>query len=142
MAGSGAGVTTPSPPPRNAVQDMAPPGGYAPIDIRRNVPKSVTTRGATGLFLAGGLVMAYGFYRVGTFNVHRRALKNEHKEVRLAIMPLLQAEEDERYVKNKAVHQKWEEGTMKDVPGWNPDPNVYKTRSFMQPFGGSAAYSR
>jgi GRIM-19 protein len=99
MAGSMGGVTTPSPPPRQALQDKAPPGGYAAIDIRRNVPKSVTTRGALGLFAAGGLVMAWGFYRVGTFNVHRRALKREHKENRLAIMPLLQAEEDARFVK-------------------------------------------
>lgn len=92
-------MTTPSPPPRSAVQDVAPAGGYAPIDIRRNVPKSVTTRGAVGLFAAGGLVMAWGFYRLGTFNVHRRALKQEHKDNRLAIMPLLQAEEDARFVK-------------------------------------------
>lgn len=139
---SGAGVTTPSPPPRTGVQDMAPSGGYAAIDIRRNVPKSVSPRSATGLFLAGGLVMAWGFYRVGTFNVHRRALRAEKKQVRLAIMPLLQAEEDERYMREKKTYGEWEKETMKDVPGWDADSNVYKTRSFMQPVGSSAAFTR
>lgn len=136
------GISTPSPPPRTGVQDMAPSGGYAPIDIRRNVPKSVNARSATGLFLGGAAVMAWGFYRVGTFNVHRRKLKAEVKEVRLAIMPLLQAEEDARYVEAKKKYGKWEKEVMEDVPGWDADLNVYKTRSFMQPVQSTSAFTR
>jgi GRIM-19 protein len=62
----------PKPPPRFARQDVAPPGGYAPITIDRNVPKSVTRGGAIALFVGGGLTMAFGLYRVGQFNIHRR----------------------------------------------------------------------
>jgi NADH dehydrogenase (ubiquinone) 1 alpha subcomplex subunit 13 len=121
---------------------MAPRGGYAPVDIRRNVPRSVTTRGAVALFAASGAIMAWGFYRVGTWNVHRRGLKAERKEVRLAILPLLQAEEDARFCREKEGYVEWEREVMKGVEGWNPDANVYKTRTFMQPFHSTSAFTR
>lgn len=61
----------PKPPPRFAKQDVAPPKGYPEINVARNVPKSVGR--SSGLMLLGGAaVMAFGFYRVGTFNVKRR----------------------------------------------------------------------
>lgn len=62
----------PQPPPRNVRQEVAPKGGYAPINVARNVPKSISTTGATWLLLGGGFLMAYGFNRIGTFNVKRR----------------------------------------------------------------------
>lgn len=77
---------------------MAPPGGYASIGVARNVPKSVGPR-ASLLMLAGALVMGGGLYRVGTFNVHRRELKEERAAIRRALTPLLQAEEDARFVR-------------------------------------------
>lgn len=40
------------------------------------------------------------------------------------------------------AHTKWENELMKDVPGWDAEPNVYKTRSFMQPVVSQPAYSR
>lgn len=91
-------ATPPRPPPRVGVQDMAPPGGYASIGVARNVPKSVGPR-ASLLMLAGALVMGGGLYRVGTFNVHRRELKEERAAIRRALTPLLQAEEDARFVR-------------------------------------------
>lgn len=61
----------PQPPPKTVRQEVAPKGGYAPINVARNVPKSVG-RGAGALLAGTALVMSYGFYRVGTFNVKRR----------------------------------------------------------------------
>ena len=62
----------PQPPPRIARQDVAPKGGYPPINVARNVPKSIGRNGATGLLIGTALMMSYGFYKLGTFNVKRR----------------------------------------------------------------------
>lgn len=61
----------PQPPTRTVRQEVAPKGGYAPINVARNVPKSIRT-GAVPLLLGTACMMAYGFYRVGQFNVKRR----------------------------------------------------------------------
>jgi GRIM-19 protein len=71
-----------------------------------------------------------------------RMLKQEKKDIRLAIIPLLQAEEDARFVVERSSYMAWEAEVMKEVPGWDSDLNVYKTRSFMQPLQSTAAYSR
>lgn len=61
----------PQPPPRTVRQEIAPKGGYAPINVARNVPKSIGN--GAGLLLVGtAAMMSYGFYRLGTFNVKRR----------------------------------------------------------------------
>ncbi|KAK1869981.1 hypothetical protein I4F81_012446 [Pyropia yezoensis] len=125
-------ATPPRPPPRVGVQDMAPPGGYASIGVARNVPKSVGPR-ASLLMLAGALVMGGGLYRVGTFNVHRRELKEERAAIRRALTPLLQAEEDARFVRAQSAYVEWEAQLMAGKPDWNADTNVYKTRSYMPP---------
>lgn len=77
--------------------------------------------------------MAYSFYRLGNFNVKRRMLRQEKKEIRMALTPLLQAEEDARFVKQREEYYKWEADLMKDVPGWKVGHNVYKTRKFVPP---------
>jgi NADH dehydrogenase (ubiquinone) 1 alpha subcomplex subunit 13 len=69
-------------------------------------------------------------------------LKQEKKDIRLAIIPLLQAEEDARFVVERSNYMAWEAEVMKEVPGWDSDLNVYKTRTFMQPLLSTAAYSR
>eukprot|EP00168_Porphyra_purpurea_P008377 TRINITY_DN2060_c0_g1_i2.p2 TRINITY_DN2060_c0_g1~~TRINITY_DN2060_c0_g1_i2.p2 ORF type:complete len:140 (-),score=35.34 TRINITY_DN2060_c0_g1_i2:152-571(-) len=124
-------ATPPRPPPRVGVQDMAPPGGYASIGVARNVPKSVGPR-ASLLMLAGALVMGGGLYRVGNYNVYRRELKEERAAVRRALTPLLQAEEDARFVRSQTAYVEWEKQLMADVPGWKAEP-FYKTRSYMPP---------
>ncbi|GAB0493287.1 hypothetical protein MMPV_004567 [Pyropia vietnamensis] len=111
---------------------MAPPGGYASVDVARNVPKSVGPR-ASLLMLAGALVMGGGLYRVGTFNVHRRELKEERAAIRRALTPLLQAEEDARFVRAQAAYTEWEAELMAGKPDWNTGTNVYKTRPYMPP---------
>lgn len=89
----------------------------------------------------------------------------------MAITPLLQAEEDARFVKavsptyssalnvlcrkyalltlvvcthflsKREVQNKWEAELMKDVPGWKVGENVYKTRSFVPPTPLQPPYS-
>lgn len=61
----------PKPPPRFAKQELAPATGYPEINVARNVPRSVG-RNAGMMLLGGAAVMAFGFYRVGTYNVKRR----------------------------------------------------------------------
>lgn len=60
-------------------------------------------------------------------------MKREKKDIRLAISPLLQAEEDARFVAERNEYNKWEAEVMKDVPGWVVGDCVYKTKKFMPP---------
>eukprot|EP00177_Eucheuma_denticulatum_P006580 GFKZ01011977.1.p1 GENE.GFKZ01011977.1~~GFKZ01011977.1.p1 ORF type:complete len:144 (-),score=18.68 GFKZ01011977.1:65-496(-) len=126
-------ASPPQPPPRTVRQEVAPKGGYAPINVARNVPKSISTRGAAWLLVGTAAMMSYSFYRLGTFNVKRRMLRQEKKEIRMALTPLLQAEEDARFVKQRDEYHKWEADLMSDVPGWKVGDNVYKTRNFVPP---------
>ena len=61
----------PKPPPRFAKQELAPATGYPEINVARNVPRAVG-KNASLYLIGGAAIMAYGFYRVGTFNVKRR----------------------------------------------------------------------
>uniref|UniRef100_A0AAX7U0G3 NADH dehydrogenase [ubiquinone] 1 alpha subcomplex subunit 13 n=1 Tax=Astatotilapia calliptera TaxID=8154 RepID=A0AAX7U0G3_ASTCA len=75
-------------------QDMPPPGGYAPFDYKRNLPK----RGLSGysMFGIGIGIMVFGYWRLFKWNRERRRLQIEELEARIALMPLLQAEHDRR----------------------------------------------
>ncbi|CAN0101249.1 unnamed protein product, partial [Discosporangium mesarthrocarpum] len=74
------------------VQDVAPSGGYPGIRVARNLP----ARGPPGwaMFGTAALVMGYGYYKLGQGNIARREAKHEKRLARLALLPLLQAEED------------------------------------------------
>lgn len=61
----------PKPPPRTGRQEVAPKGGYASINIARNVPTTIGTR-AIPLVIGTTILMTWGFRRVGKFNVKRR----------------------------------------------------------------------
>eukprot|EP00614_Pseudopedinella_elastica_P006435 CAMPEP_0172611286 /NCGR_PEP_ID=MMETSP1068-20121228/30991_1 /TAXON_ID=35684 /ORGANISM="Pseudopedinella elastica, Strain CCMP716" /LENGTH=111 /DNA_ID=CAMNT_0013415217 /DNA_START=105 /DNA_END=440 /DNA_ORIENTATION=+ len=102
---------------KRMVQDMPPPGGYPQIQYAARP----TPRGPSGAVIWGAsiLCVSVGFYRVGQTNIERRAERAEVREARYAIAPLLQAEEDLRYVeaRNKGL-----------VP-----PNVYKTPNMWFP---------
>lgn len=81
----------PQPPPKTVRQEVAPRGGYAPINVARNVPKSIG--GSAGLLLVGtAAMMSYGFYRVGTFNVKRRFVPGKFQNRTIAaqasVLPL------------------------------------------------------
>ncbi|KAG6787945.1 hypothetical protein POTOM_003996 [Populus tomentosa] len=64
------------------------------------------------------------------------ALKEEKYAARRAILPLLQAEEDERFVKEWKKYLEYEAEVMKDVPGWKVGESVYNSGRWMPPATG------
>ncbi|KAG9445688.1 hypothetical protein H6P81_011816 [Aristolochia fimbriata] len=98
------------------LQDGPPPGGFAPVRYARRIP----TKGpsAIAIFLTTLGAFSYGMYQVGQGNKIRRAIKEEKYAARRAILPLLQAEEDERFVMEWKKSLEEEARIMKNVPGW------------------------
>uniref|UniRef100_A0A9J8CY23 NADH dehydrogenase [ubiquinone] 1 alpha subcomplex subunit 13 n=1 Tax=Cyprinus carpio carpio TaxID=630221 RepID=A0A9J8CY23_CYPCA len=78
-------------------QDMPPTGGYGPVDYRRNLPR----RGLSGysMFGVGVGLLVFGYWRLFRWNRERRRLHIEELEARVALLPLLQAEHDRRWVR-------------------------------------------
>ena len=114
-----------------AVQDMPPPGGYPKILTERTLPD----RGPSGAVLWGGsaLMIMWGFYQVGQENARRSSDKLESREARLAIIPVLQAEEDVKCVKAEIADLKDEAVVMKGVKGWKVGESVYHSGKWMPP---------
>ncbi|CAL5229334.1 g12640 [Coccomyxa viridis] len=113
------------------VQDGPPPGGFPSIRYARRLPST----GPTGftLFAVATAVMAFGFYRVGEHNKKGRVLKAEKLTARTTIYPILQAEEDRRYVQAKLKALENEAKIMKDVPNWKVGEPVYLTKRWIPP---------
>ena len=84
---------------------MPPPGGFPDVTIKRGVPAA---RGLTGSMIWGGIVgvTVVGFYLIGQGNIERREIKKERRLARAALIPLLQAEEDVRYVMAKRAAER------------------------------------
>ncbi|XP_025222610.1 NADH dehydrogenase [ubiquinone] 1 alpha subcomplex subunit 13 isoform X1 [Theropithecus gelada] len=97
-------------------QDMPPPGGYGPIDYKRNLPR----RGLSGYsLLAIGIgTLLYGHWSMMKWNRERRRLQIEDFEARIALMPLFQAETDRRTLRMLRENLEEEAIIMKDVPDW------------------------
>uniref|UniRef100_A0A8C7MIV2 NADH dehydrogenase [ubiquinone] 1 alpha subcomplex subunit 13 n=1 Tax=Oncorhynchus kisutch TaxID=8019 RepID=A0A8C7MIV2_ONCKI len=112
-------------------QDMPPPGGYGPVDYKRNLPK----RGLSGYsMLAIGVgVMCFGYWRLFKWNRERRRLQIEELEARIALLPLLQAEQDRRQLRMLRENLEEEAVVMKDVPGWKVGENVFHTDRWVAP---------
>ena len=70
----------------------------------------------------------YGFYKVGQTNVKKRSFVKEKREARMAIAPLLQSEQDAKYVLAKKAMDADEAKLMAGVPGWEVGASAYKTR--------------
>ncbi|PNY00821.1 NADH dehydrogenase [Trifolium pratense] len=64
------------------------------------------------------------------------ALKEEKYAARRAILPVLQAEEDERFVKEWHKYLEYEADVMKDVPGWKVGESVYNSGRWVPPSSG------
>ncbi|KAK8984641.1 hypothetical protein V6N11_008405 [Hibiscus sabdariffa] len=116
------------------LQDGPPPGGFAPVRYARRIPNKGPS--AMAIFLAAFGAFSYGMYEVGKGNKIRRALKEEKFAARRAILPVLQAEEDERFVKEWKKYLEYEAEVMKDVPGWKVGENVYNSGRWMPPATG------
>ncbi|XP_010413900.1 PREDICTED: NADH dehydrogenase [ubiquinone] 1 alpha subcomplex subunit 13-B [Camelina sativa] len=116
------------------LQDGPPPGGFAPVRYARRI--SNTGPSAMAIFLTFSGAFAWGMYQVGQGNKIRRALKEEKYAARRAILPILQAEEDERFVSEWKKYLEYEADVMKDVPGWKVGENVYNSGRWMPPATG------
>ncbi|XP_034412393.1 NADH dehydrogenase [ubiquinone] 1 alpha subcomplex subunit 13 [Cyclopterus lumpus] len=112
-------------------QDMPPAGGYASFDYKRNIPK----RGLSGysMFGLGIGVMVFGYWRLFRWNRERRRLQIEDMEARIALMPLLQAEQDRRTLRILRENLEEEAILMKDVPGWKVGESVFHTSRWVTP---------
>lgn len=78
---------------RHVMQDMPPPGGYAPIRFRRNMPPKLWKGGMILVFSI--LVMGFGWYQY--FYAYARKKQIEYERylfTELAMNPFLQAEKD------------------------------------------------
>ncbi|KAA8527859.1 hypothetical protein F0562_035272 [Nyssa sinensis] len=116
------------------LQDGPPPGGFAPVRFARRIPNKGPS--AVAIFLTTVGVFSWGMYQVGQGNKIRRAIKEEKYAARRAILPLLQAEEDERFVKEWKNYLEEEAKIMKDVPGWKVGESVYHSGRWMPPATG------
>eukprot|EP00052_Salpingoeca_macrocollata_P030978 m.321725 g.321725 ORF g.321725 m.321725 type:complete len:128 (-) comp25783_c0_seq1:20-403(-) len=115
----------------HTLQDRPPPGGFKDIPFKRNLPY----RGPSGvvLFAAGALAISFGFYKIIDGNQHRRRLKAETINARIALAPFLQAEEDRRVVRMQFQHQLGEKEIMEGVKGWNAQDRPFHTDRFVPP---------
>ncbi|KAA8491730.1 NADH dehydrogenase ubiquinone 1 alpha subcomplex subunit 13-A [Porphyridium purpureum] len=137
---SSAGVGVPRPPPREVRQDMPPKGGYAPIDVRRNVPKSVSPMMAWLLLGGGAAVVFGGLINVAHTNQWRRKLKKERMAIRENITPFLQSESDVEFVVQSEEFLRKEAEIMKNRPKWQVGKNVYYTKDFVSPTNPDASH--
>ena len=129
--GGGGGIKTGHALPQwGGKQEMPPKGGFGQVPFARGVPKS---RGPSGAAIwAGGLLATVvGFYVVGQSNIARREYKKEKRLARAALIPLLQAEEDARYVAARREEIAKEAEIMKNVPGWEAGKSVYHSGKWM-----------
>ncbi|CAL5413688.1 unnamed protein product [Camellia sinensis] len=82
------------------------------------------------------LLRLYETSSKGGESISVRELKEEKYAARKAILPMLQAEEDERFVKEWKKYLEEEARIMKDVPGWKVGESVYNSGRWMPPATG------
>lgn len=70
-------------------------------------------------------MFVYGMYKVHETSVQTRERRRERRELRVALAPYLQAEEDARFIKARAEAKDLEAEIMKEVPGWDVEKSVY-----------------
>ncbi|KAF2144790.1 uncharacterized protein K452DRAFT_223043 [Aplosporella prunicola CBS 121167] len=106
-------------------QDMPPTGGYEPVQYRRNLP----ARGfRPSVYVAGiGLLMTYGFYKLGKGIREHNELAREKMWSRIHLIPLLTAEEDRDLVRRHLANQARE----KELLG--SETKVYNSDRFVRP---------
>eukprot|EP00241_Pyramimonas_parkeae_P009345 CAMPEP_0114256966 /NCGR_PEP_ID=MMETSP0058-20121206/18462_1 /TAXON_ID=36894 /ORGANISM="Pyramimonas parkeae, CCMP726" /LENGTH=145 /DNA_ID=CAMNT_0001371623 /DNA_START=110 /DNA_END=547 /DNA_ORIENTATION=+ len=118
-----------------AVQDMPPPGGFPAVRFARRLPN--TGPSGAAVFAVSALIMGYGFYKVGQGNIYRRHLKAEKAAARESLLPLLQAEEDRRFMEVQKKHVELETKIMANTPGWKVNENVYNNGKWYPPMSST-----
>mmetsp|Transcript_5810 Transcript_5810/g.14882 ORF Transcript_5810/g.14882 Transcript_5810/m.14882 type:complete len:145 (-) Transcript_5810:219-653(-) len=113
------------------IQDGPPPGGYPEVKYKKNIPP----KGPSNLVLIGSVsaVVAYGWYFTIQNIYARNRLKVEQTDIRMTILPYLQAEEDQRYLEVKALSDAKERELMADVPGWEVGKSTFDTVDWVRP---------
>ncbi|KAM9112081.1 NADH dehydrogenase [ubiquinone] 1 alpha subcomplex subunit 13 [Pangshura tecta] len=121
-------------------QELPPPGGYGPIDYKRNLPR----RGLSGysLFAISFASLLMGYYNLVKWNRERRRLKIEDMETCIALLPLLQAESDRRTLQILRENLEEEAKIMEGVPGWKVGESVYHTDRWVPPIADDLYYLR
>ncbi|OQO12498.1 hypothetical protein B0A48_03140 [Cryoendolithus antarcticus] len=106
-------------------QDMPPVGGYEPVQYRRNLP----ARGFKPAYylVAMGVVMTYGFYRVGQGIREQNELAREKMWSRIHLIPVLQAEEDRDLVRRHLADKARERELL------GGESKVYNNDRFVRP---------
>ena len=112
--------------PPTPIQDVAPKGGYPTVRTNRNLPKG----GASALVMATASVFVFGWgmYKIIKANQLRRSWRREEEDIRMATMPFLTAENDVRTAFLMERVKANEAEVMKQVPEWEAQASVYKTR--------------
>jgi NADH dehydrogenase (ubiquinone) 1 alpha subcomplex subunit 13 len=97
-------------------QDLPPKGGYGPINWAR-VPgkKRMSGYAAFGIFFGVTTLAWIGYYFEERY---KRKWILEMNDARLAISPLLLAEEQRLHLKHLRANRDEENALMKNVPGW------------------------
>jgi len=113
------------------VQDVPPPGGFPSIRIYKRLPSTGPT-GVT-IFAVGGAVMAYGYYRVYHMIQKRKAARIDLEMTRAPIIPVLQAEQDIRFVEQRKKELEEEAKIMAKVPGWKVGEATSTTGRYIPP---------
>lgn len=113
------------------LQDAPPPGGFPAIRIERRLPST----GPTGVTIFGLVLasMSYGYYRYYVGHQERKALREEVREIQAGLFPVLQAENDLRYVAWKKGELEKEANIMKNVPGWKVQESTAIMGRFIPP---------
>ncbi|KAI9676894.1 MAG: hypothetical protein M1817_006733 [Caeruleum heppii] len=106
-------------------QDLPPVGGYDPVQYKRNIP----ARGFRPVYYlaAVGLIMTYGFIKVGKGIREQNELAREKMWSRIHLIPVLQAEEDRDLVRRHLADRKRE----KELLG--SETSVYHSERFVRP---------
>ncbi|CAM9731817.1 unnamed protein product [Pylaiella littoralis] len=105
------------------VQDVAPKGGFPKIQISRQLPAGRGPRGSVVLGLVT-LTMAVGYYKLGQANKGRRAEKHEKRMARIALMPMLQAEEDRKAVLTKRFNMQLQRALHESLDTWKEEEEL------------------
>ncbi|ROL51489.1 YjeF N-terminal domain-containing protein 3 [Anabarilius grahami] len=85
------------------------------------------------MFGIGVGILVFGYWRLFRWNRERRRLQIEELEARIALLPLLQAEQDRRTLRMLRENLEEEAVIMKDVPGWKVGEKAFHTDRWVPP---------
>lgn len=85
------------------------------------------------MFGIGMGIMLFGYWRLFKWNRERRRLHIEDLEARIALLPLLQAEQDRSTLRMLRENLEEESVIMKDVPDWKVGENMFHTDRWVTP---------